>query len=163
MVDQETFERLLPLAYQWARNWEGLALAKGVPLGSQQLVDAELAGVQDCARVRVLVVDRIPMPEDPELADAARRSQIIVDASRCVGFGYAIIIRADAWSDRELLVHNLVHIAQCERTGGLEQWVYKYLWDRRTSPEFSLGHLEEEARRLARKICNGEMPTAASA
>ena len=33
----------------------------------------------------------------------------------------------DAWNERELILHNLVHIAQCERSGGLEQWVREYL------------------------------------
>ncbi|PYL08369.1 MAG: hypothetical protein DME34_04825, partial [Verrucomicrobia bacterium] len=69
------------------------------------------------------------------------------------GFGYAVIIRADAWGDRELLVHNFVHIAQCERSGGLEPWVRRYLSNRRSCAQFSLGPLEEEARGLAREIC----------
>ena len=120
------------------------------------MADARRAGVQDCERVRVLVVDRIPLPENSELAEAARRTRIITADTRCVGFGHAIIIRAEAWGDRELLVHNLVHIAQCERSGGLEQWVQYYLSDRQTSASFTVGALEEEARRLAREICGAD-------
>ncbi|HEY6112140.1 MAG TPA: hypothetical protein VIV62_06470 [Chthoniobacterales bacterium] len=153
MLDQATFEYLLPLAYQWCKATEAFVLAHGAPLSPRQLADARRAGVQDCSRIRVLVVDRIPLPENPELAQAARHVRILTEETRCVGFGHALIIRADAWGDRELLVHNLVHIAQCERSGGLEPWVRRYLSNRRTSAQFSLGALEDEARSLAREIC----------
>lgn len=158
VIDQETFENLLPLAYQWAKTQEEFVLAHGIPLSPQQVADARLAGVRDCERIRVLVVDRIPLPESGELAEAARRAQIITEDTRCVGLGHAILIRAEAWGDRELLVHNLVHIAQCERSGGLEQWVQQYLLDRQTSASFTLGALEEEARRMAREICAASAP-----
>ena len=153
-VDQETFEYLLPLAYQWAKAQEEFVLAHGNPLGPRHAHDAVLAGVQNCARVRVLVVDRFPVPEDPDLAEAARRIGIITEDTRCMGFGHALIIRVDAWNDRELVLHNLVHIAQCERSGGLAQWVRQYLGDRARCPDFTLGSVEEEARRTAREICS---------
>jgi hypothetical protein len=154
VVNQETFEHLLPLAYQWAKTQEDVVLARGNPLGARHAADARLAGVKACDSVRVLVVDRIPVPEDPALAEAARRMGIITKDTRCVGFGHVLIIRADAWNDRELILHNLVHIAQCERTGGLEKWVRCYLTDRTGCPNFTIGSLEEEARRLAREICS---------
>jgi predicted NBD/HSP70 family sugar kinase len=47
-------------------------------------------------------------------------------------------------------------VAQCERTGDLETFVSEYLLDRRSSRDFSLGALEEEARTMARKICAGD-------
>src|SRR5438128_7418583 len=145
MIDQQTFEHLLSLAYQWCKATEEFVLAHGAPLGPRQLADAQLAGVQDCSRIRMMVVDRIPLPDDPRLAEATRRAQIINEDTRCVGFGHAVIIRADAWGDRELLVHNLVHIAQCERSGGLQSWVHEYLCNRRMCAKFTSGSLEEEA------------------
>jgi hypothetical protein len=153
VIDQETFEYLLPLAYQWATAQEEFVLARGNPLGPRHAHDAKLAGVQDCDRVRVLVVDRIPLPEDSELAKASKRIGIITEDTRCAGFGHALIIRGDAWNDRELILHNLVHIAQCERCGGLAQWVRQYLCDRISCPNFTIGSLEEEARRIAHEIC----------
>ncbi len=153
MIDQETFEQLVALAYQWAKTQEEFVLTHGIPLGPQALADARRAGVRDCDRIRILVVDRIPVPETGELAEAAQRTRIVTPDTRCVGVGHAIMIRAEAWGDRELLVHNLVHIAQCERSGGLEQWVQEYLFDRQNSAAFTAGILEEEARRVAREIC----------
>ena len=153
MIDQEKFEALIPLAYQWARTQEEFVLTHGAPLNPQHLADARLAGVRHCERIRLLVVDRIPLPENGDLAEATRRSRILTEETRCTGFGYAIIIRAEAWGDRELLVHNLVHIAQCERSGGLEKWIPKYLSDRNTCADFTVGSLEAEARRIAHEIC----------
>jgi len=153
VFDQETFENLLPVAYDWAKKQEEFVLAHGRPLGTTQAWDAKLAGVQDPGRIRVLVVDRILLPEDPKLAEAACRSRIITEDTRCMGFGRALIIRGDAWNDRELILHNLVHIAQCERAGGLENWVRHYLGDRTNCANFWIGALEEEARRIAHEIC----------
>jgi len=156
MIDQKTFDRLSPLACEWAKAQEAFIVQQGVPLTAAQAADARRAGVQDPSRVRVLVVDRIPLPETKELAEAARKAQIITDASRGVAIGYGIIIRADSWKNRELLLHQLVHVAQCERSGGLDSFVTEYLLDRRDSRDFSVGSLEDEARTFAREICAGQ-------
>jgi hypothetical protein len=153
MIDQNHFDRLVPLAFAWASLQEACILQHGVPLNAAQTADARRAGVTQPERVRVLVVDRIPLPDDVELANAARGAQIITDSSRGVAIGHGIIIRADSWRNRELLLHQLVHVAQCERSGGLESFVAEYLTDRRNSPNFSVGALEEEARSLAHELC----------
>ncbi|MEP6809457.1 MAG: hypothetical protein ABI992_04385 [Chthoniobacterales bacterium] len=160
MIDHINFDRLASRAFQWARSQEELILKYGSPLSPAQAADAGSVGVQDVARIRVLVVDRILLPEDDELAEAARRAQIITDASRAVTFGHGIVIRADSWQNREALVHSLVHVAQCERSGGLEAFVSAYLADRVTSADFSVGSLEDEARGLAREICSAQTATA---
>ena len=162
MIDQDTFDQLLPAAYAWAKAQEEFILARGAPLDSRQSADARRAGVTDFSRVKLLVVDRIPLPDDPELAAAARHTGVIDDSSRGVALGHGIIIRADCWGDRELLVHQLVHVAQCERSGGLESWVRQYLGNRQTSNAFTDGSLEGEARRVAREICATPTPGPAS-
>ena len=153
MVNRETFEQLLPSAYEWAQAQEVLILARGLPLDQRGLADALSAGVKDSSRVRVLVVDRISLPENPALAEASRGAQIITDASRSVTLGHGIIMRADCWGDREMLAHQLVHVAQYERSGSLDAFVRQYLCDRRDSANFTKGSLEEEACRVARQIC----------
>ena len=159
VVDQETFERFLPLAYQWARSLEESILTRGAPLSPRHQEDARRVGVQNWARVRVLVVDEIPMPDHEELAEAARRSHIITPASCGVAVGHGIIIRGDCWGDRELILHQLVHVAQCERSGGLEPYIRQYLSERQTCANFTIGSFEEEARRTAQKICAAEAVT----
>ena len=153
MINQEKFDRLAPLAYPWAKMQEDFILKHGTPLAPGQIADAQRGGVRDPSRVRVLVVDRIPLPDDAELAEAAQHAQIITDASRTAAFGHGIIVRADSWHNREFLLHSLVHVAQCERSGGLESFVEQYLSNRTTCADFRVGSLEDEARGLAREIC----------
>ncbi|MEY2558175.1 MAG: hypothetical protein QOE34_1600 [Verrucomicrobiota bacterium] len=157
MIDQKTFEHLLPLASQWAKAQEEFILARGASLGAAQIADARRVGVQDYSRVRVLVVDRIPLPEHKALAEAAARTGIITAACRGVAIGHGIIIHADRWGDRELLLHQLVHVAQCEQSGGLHSFVEQYLSDRNTCAMFTIGSFERDARRIAREICSAEM------
>ena len=152
-IDPNTLEQLLPVAYQWAHAQEQFVLKHGSPLGRRHLDDATLAGIKHPERIRVLVVDRIPPPDNPALAEASKRVGILTEDTRCMGFGYALIICVDAWNDRELVLHNLVHIAQCERSGGLEQWCREYLDDRAKCPRFTVGALEAEARKFAREVC----------
>src|SRR2546421_11945464 len=99
MTDPDKLKQLLVLALEWARSQEQLILQHGIPLSGKQLEDARRAGVREPARVRVLVVDRISPPENPELAEAARGAQIITEASRAVTLGYGIILRANSWQD----------------------------------------------------------------
>ncbi len=155
MIDPEKLERLVGFTTAYVRAQEGLILKEGMPLSLKQVADAQLAGVRATDRVRILVVDRILPPENEELAEAARQAQIITTNSRAVTMGHGIMLRADSWQDRELILHQLVHVAQCERCGGSEAYVTQYLQDRGTCAEFTLGSLEDEARNLARKICTG--------
>ncbi|HSH39468.1 MAG TPA: hypothetical protein VK993_11850 [Chthoniobacterales bacterium] len=154
--DQESVKMLEPLAREWALEQEAFVLKLGAPLSAQQIRDAERVGVRDTPRVRVLPVDRMPLPGNLQLAQAAQRAQIITEASAAVTIGHGIMIRADRWRDRELMLHQLVHVAQCERCGGLESFVEQYLTDRSTCADFSVGALEDEARNLAREICAAE-------
>ena len=95
---------------------------------------------------------------DAYVADnAVITGDVVVASGASVWFG--VIIRADSWQNRELLLHQLVHIAQCERSGGIESFVVEYLCDRRTCRDFSVGSLEDEARGLAREICAADKAT----
>ena len=153
IADHDSVKRLALMARQWALEQEAFILKTGAPLTARQLADAERVGVRETARVRVLPVDRVSMPAHQELADAARRAQIITELSPAITLGHGIVMRVDRWKDRELLLHQLVHVAQCERYGGLESFVDRYLDDRTTCADFTVGSLEEEARSRAREIC----------
>jgi hypothetical protein len=153
MIDEGEFQRLFPLAWDWAKAQEEFILERGASLGPIYSIDAERVGIKDPSRVRVLIVDRIPVPEDEDLAEAASRSLIITAACRGVAIGHGIIIRLDCWGDRELMVHQLIHVAQCERAGGFEPFLYQYLSQRQTCATFTLGSYEDEARGMARQIC----------
>ena len=155
--DHNPEQQLVALAREWALEQEAYKLRSSVhhsAVGKSR--DAKRVGVKNTAKVRVLAVDRIPMPENAQLAEAARRAQIITENTPAVTIGHGIMIRADRWHDRELLLHQLVHVAQCERSGGLHSFVEEYLTNRSTCADFTVGSLEDEARNLAREICAGD-------
>lgn len=159
VIDQDQFVRLSPLAVAWAREQEECVLRFGSPLGERQVADARIAGVAHPEKVRLLAVDRIPIPKHPELAAIARAAQIITDASRGTAMGYGVLLRIDCWNDREVLMHQLIHVAQRERCGSLDAWVLEYLANRRDA-RFSFGSLEDEARERARELCTANQGAA---
>ncbi len=142
----------LPLATAYAEEQEQIVLRDGVSLTDAQCADAQLAGVKEPKRVRVLKVKTIPMPTQTILAKANEYVGMIGAHSSTLNYGHAIILREDRWADRAALVHELVHVAQNERLGGLQEFLKAYL-----NECLTVGHasssLEREAIELTKKIC----------
>jgi hypothetical protein len=121
------FEFLLPLAVQWAERQEDHILETGVSLTAQEIDDAIAAGVRDHDRVRLLPVKTIPCPEDGPLQMACVAISFLTPATRGLTVGHGIFVRQDCWRDRALIAHELAHIAQYERLGGLGPFLRQYL------------------------------------
>ena len=49
--------------------------------------------------------------------------------TRGLTLNYGIFIRSDCWADRLLIVHELAHVAQYERLGGILPFLRKYLFE----------------------------------
>lgn len=122
------FEKILPLATKWATEQEDRILRQGVPLSVRELADALRVGVKDPERVRLLQVETIPAPGHPVLQAAYQHARVPT-APRGLTLHYGIFVRADYWRDRTLIVHELVHTAQYERLGGIEQFLRQYLME----------------------------------
>lgn len=163
MSEQPDAERLIELAATWAAEQEERIVTHGVALDSRYAEDAAQVGVKDFSRVRVLIVEKVDLPDDAELAEASRRHQIITETSRAIAIGYGIIIRGDCWTDRELMIHQLVHVAQRERCANTVEYIGQYLHDRESCRWFTIGSFEDEARETARQICRENVAIAASA
>src|SRR5229473_2508010 len=67
MITPEHFQVLLPLACAWAEEQERISLRDGVPLNAAQIDDAKRIGISHPVRVRLRVVDEIPLPDNPTL------------------------------------------------------------------------------------------------
>lgn len=118
---------LLPAACTWAEQMEARILRAGVALTEAQRGDAKALGVRSPAQVRVLLVPTIPTPAHGPLAEALTKAQIVTSATQGLTLHHGILIRADAWADHELLAHELVHVEQYERRGGLAPFLTAYL------------------------------------
>ena len=66
--------------------------------------------------------------------------------------GHGIFVRPDAYS-RHLITHELVHVLQYERFGGIEPYLKAYVPEIVSPPYYPNGPLEQEARRVADAVC----------
>lgn len=127
MIAADQLAALLPAACAWAAQLEAHILAAGLALDPAQRGDATAMGVAHPERVRVLLVAAMPTPDHPALAQALAASQIVTSTTDGLTLRYGILIRTEAWPDRELLAHELVHTAQYERRGGFAAFLRDYL------------------------------------
>jgi hypothetical protein len=128
-MDPETFERLLVRACAWARSQEAVALRTGQPLPAEALADAASLGVHRPEHVRVAFVESVPAPADQDLAAAASAAGLDNPHTRGLALGYGVFLRRDCQGDRQLLAHELVHVSQYERLGGIPGFLRRYLWE----------------------------------
>lgn len=143
----------LPLATKWVEKQERRILAEGVPLTPHQAFDGYLAGVKATARIRLLKVDCIPLPDDPILRRANDLMGLVSPFTAGITFGHGIYVRADRWGDRQLVAHELVHVAQYERYGSINAFLHAYL-DECLTIGYPDGPLEQEAIARTREICS---------
>jgi hypothetical protein len=143
--------KLLPLAAQWVQSQEAEILAHGIPLTPSQQKDAKDAGVKISEKVRLQVVRDIPVPADPVLSKVARETGLLGPGTAGLTLRYGIYIRHGAQLDRELHVHEFVHVGQYERLGSIEAFLGLYLKEC-VDPGYPFGPMEQEAVLTARRI-----------
>jgi hypothetical protein len=152
MITAEQFNFLLPLACAWAEEQESIILREGVALTSSQLEDARRIGITHPERVRLRVVEEIPLPRQPDLRVAAEMTGLISPMTIGLTLRYGIFIRADCWGERRLVVHELVHTLQYERLGGFMPFLQQYLHECITIG-YPAAPMEQEAKRIEREMC----------
>src|SRR6266446_9086103 len=129
MITAKQFEILLPLTCAWAEGQERIILRDGVPLTAAQIEDAKRIGISHPERVRLRVVDEIPLPDNPTLKTAAEMTGLISPLTAGLTLRYGIFIQSDSWGERRLVVHELAHVAQYERLGGFRPFLDRYLFE----------------------------------
>jgi hypothetical protein len=142
---------LLPLACAWVEEQERLIAKEGVPLTLAQVEQARQIGVKEPERVRLRVAEEIPMPDNPVLRAAAELTGLISPFTVGLTLRYGIYIRADHWGERRLVAHELVHTAQYERLGGINEFLSAYLEECITIG-YPNGPLEQEAKRIENEM-----------
>jgi hypothetical protein len=146
------FEMLLPLAAAWATEEEQMILRDGVSLSEKEVGDARAIGAQSPDRVRLLQIETIPRPSQPQLRAACDAIDFLTPATRGLTLGYGIFIRSDCWGDRLLVMHELAHVAQYERLGGILPFLRKYLFECLTTG-YASAPLELEAIAVTARVC----------
>ena len=141
----------LPLAAQWALRQERRILLSGVPLTEPHFSDARLMGVAHPEKIRLLKVDRVPLPASRLLRLAARLTGLVSPDTAGMCLRYGIFIRSDFWGNRLIVAHECVHTAQYERFGGFHEFLKHYLREC-LEVGYPSGPLEQEAIRRPERI-----------
>ena len=97
-------------------------------------------------------VETIPRPSQPQLKAACDAIDFLTPATRGLTLGHGIFIRSDCWRDRLLIVHELVHVAQYDRAGGILPFLRRYLFECLTVG-YSAAPVELEAIAVTARVC----------
>ena len=138
----------LPLGTRWVERQEATILRDGRPLSEWETMWAHDVGVKKPDAVRILPVPRIPTPGSWFTRTLSYLFGIISESPSGMAVSYGIYLEASQATNPSLLVHELAHVAQFERLGGIEAFLREYLtqcvrdgyWDSK---------LEQEAREAA--------------
>lgn len=111
----------------WATTLETGVLEAGRSLAQWQTADAQQVGVRFPRRVRVLLVDAIPAPGDPELRAAAESCRFLDGRDGHLTLGYAIMIHRRCVGSRRILRRALGAVAEFELAGSLQAFLAGHL------------------------------------
>jgi hypothetical protein len=112
---------------KWAKGTETAIATFGTPLSREQVTLAREAGVRDPEKIRILVSDQFPSPPDSDLNVAASRLGLISAENAALTIGHSILIRTSHASDQTLYRHELTHVAQYEKLGGVDPFLAVYV------------------------------------
>ena len=88
--------------------------------------DAKTVGVQHPERIRVLMIERLPLPLDAELRMAALQTGLLGPTMVGLTLGYSILI-CHGHMTRRLLSHECRHVFQYEQAGSIAAFLPRYL------------------------------------
>ncbi len=115
---------IAPATARWAADQERHILAEGQPLNHEALAFALELEITEPESIRVLEVKSVPLPAPRPLVKLATRWGIPVFEPAGMALGRGIYL-LDGHS--RILRHELVHVAQYERLGGIEPFMRQYL------------------------------------
>lgn len=144
---------MLPAACAWIAAQERRILVEGVPLNPVQFADARALGVADPGRVRVLCLDRLPLPVNPFVQRLGLWTGLLSRQTSGLSARYGIYLRAPLAKDRALLAHELVHTRQYEKLGGIRPFLRRYLHECLTVG-YHASDMEWEASDAASRLCD---------
>lgn len=123
---QRQLPTLLPRAIVWAQDASTVALAGGLPLSPEYQGLARSVGVTHPERIRILLVDALPLPSDPQLREAALATGLMGPGMAGITLGYAVLIARGLDTPR-LLSHEFRHVFQYEQAGSIARFLPVYL------------------------------------
>lgn len=140
-------EPLVPRMLAWYNRIEDDLLQGGRELSPKEQAMARELGVDDPDRVRVVVTEVFPMPDDPALHREAVRLGLDTLPVSGRAMGYVILLKPEIAGDPAVIAHELVHVVQMERLGR-EPFLRRYFAEL-AAVGYTCSPLEREARAAA--------------
>lgn len=118
--------QITPLAVDWAQARSAEILTSGESLTTAEIDLAKQMGVNHPEQIRLLVVDHLPMPEHPMLAQAAISTGLMGPGIVGLTLGYGIYI-CRGHRTSQLVSHECRHVYQFEQAGSINAFLDVYL------------------------------------
>lgn len=117
---------LAPKAIAWAETQSSQIAHLGQPLNDTLTSVARSVGVLHPEKIRITEVDSLPLPDDPDLKQAALATGLL--GSNMVGLtlGYGIYV-CRGRGTIQLLSHEFRHVYQYEKAGSIAAFLPVYL------------------------------------
>jgi hypothetical protein len=123
---QAALPYLLPKAIQWAEARSQEIQSGGAPLAEKGLQIARSIGVQRPERIRIAFVEKLPLPEDEILREAALETGLLGPGMVGLTLGYSVLI-CQGHDSLRLLSHEFRHVYQYEQAGSIAAFLPDYL------------------------------------
>ena len=117
---------LLPQAIAWVQAQAAEAQLTGQALNASTVKLAGEVGVAHPKLIRIAEVEPLPMPDDPDLRDAAIQAGLLGPGIVGLTFDYSVFIRRGYRTVR-LLRHEFRHVYQYEQAGSICAFMRNYL------------------------------------
>jgi len=117
---------LLPKAIEWANARSQEILTGGEPLSETGLELARAVGVSQPEKIRVSIVQSLPLPEDQTLRAVALETGLLGEGMVGLTLGYGIYV-CTGHIDNRLVSHECRHVFQYEEAGSIEGFLPIYL------------------------------------
>jgi hypothetical protein len=147
-ISSPKFDQLVQLMTLWSDQWQAHILEHGKPLNGEEVEDARTVGITSPGKVRVLDVPNIPMPHYPLLRSMLIKPDIFDVDANGLTLEYGIFLKNPSFPRNYWLTHEMVHVAQYERMGGLLPCLRQYLRECLTDGYLESA-LEKEAHQTA--------------
>lgn len=125
-MDKHAFDRLMPKAIAWAEESAATIARDGTPLDAELISLACAVGVTQPDAIRILLVDALPLPSDPELAQLALQLGLLDKQSIGITLGHGVMLCREHVSPR-VLSHEFRHVYQYEQAGSIAAYIPLYL------------------------------------
>lgn len=117
---------LLPKAIAWAEEQARHVAGSGRALTERERELAREVGVGQPDRIRVALVDTLPLPQDPVLRAAALQAGLLGPGMVGLTLGHSVFICKGHETSR-LLSHEFRHVYHYEQAGSIAAFLPRYL------------------------------------